>query len=77
MRIFPSSYVLFRSHRKECLRCLDDYVRALEPYYTEAALIYDIRSNVQHRTKYITNLPDWRAYMDNHQWEMLLTKGDR
>ena len=77
MRIFPSSYVLFRSHRKECLRCFDDYVRALEPYYTEAALIYDIRSNVQHRTKYITNLPDWRAYMDNHQWEMLLTKGDR
>ena len=60
---------------KECLRRLDDYARALEPYYSEAALICDIRGSVQQRTKYITNLPDWRAFMDNHQREMLRAKG--
>lgn len=54
---------------------MDDYVRALEPYYSDAELICDIRGTVQQRTKYITNLPDWRAYMDNHQREMLRAKG--
>lgn len=39
------------------------------------ALICDIRSPIQQRTKYITNLPDWRAFMDNHQREMLRAKG--
>lgn len=60
---------------KECLRRLDDYVRALEPYYSEDEIILDIKSTVQRRTKYITNLPDWRAFMDNHQREMLRAKG--
>ena len=59
---------------KECLRRMDDYVRALEPYYSEAAIICDIRGTVQQRTKFITNLPDWRAFMDNHEAEMLHAK---
>lgn len=60
---------------KECLRRMDDYVSTLEPHYSEAAIICDIRGTVQQRTKYITNLPDWRAFMDNHQREILLAKG--
>ena len=60
---------------KECLRRLDDYVRALEPHYSEEQIIFDIRSTVQKRTKYLTNLPDWRAFMDNHELEMLRAKG--
>lgn len=60
---------------KECLRRLDDYVRALELYYSEAAIICDIRGTVQQRTKFIANLPDWRAFMGNHEREMLQAKG--
>lgn len=61
--------------KKECLRRLDDFVRALELHYSEEQIIFDIKSTVQKRTKYITNLPDWRAFMDNHQREMLHAKG--
>lgn len=48
---------------------MDDYVRPLERYYSEVALICDIIGTVQQRTKYITNLPDWRAFMGNHEVE--------
>ena len=48
---------------------MDDYVRPLERYYSEAALICDIIGTVQQRTKHITNLPDWRAFMGNHEVE--------
>ena len=61
--------------KKECLRRLFDYVRALEPYYSESELIFDIKSTVQQRTKYMSGLPDWRAFMDNHEREMLRAKG--
>ena len=36
--------------KKECLRRLFDYVRALEPYYSEEELILDIKGTVQQRT---------------------------
>ena len=52
-----------------------DYVRALEPYYSEEELILDIKDTVQQRTKFMSGLPDWRAFMDNHQREMLRAKG--
>ena len=61
--------------KKECLRRLFDYVRALEPYYSEEELILDIKGTVQQRTKFMSGLPDWRAFMDNHQREMLRAKG--
>ncbi|MBS7292794.1 MAG: hypothetical protein KIG75_04140 [Bacteroidales bacterium] len=48
---------------------MDDYVRPLERYYSEVALICDIIGTVQQRTKHITNLPDWRAFMGNHEVE--------
>ena len=61
--------------KKECLRRLFDYVRALEPYYSEAELIMDIKGTIQQRTKFMSGLPDWRAFMDNHEREMLQVKG--
>lgn len=60
--------------KKECLRRLFDYVRVLEPYYSEEELILDIKSTVQQRTWFMSGLPDWRAFMDNHQREMLRAK---
>lgn len=32
-------------------------------------LSFDIIGTVQQRTKHITNLPDWRAFMGNHEVE--------
>ena len=50
-------------------------LEALEPYYSEEELILDIKGTVQQRTKFMSGLPDWRAFMDNHQREMLRAKG--
>ena len=61
--------------KKECLRRLFDYVRALEPFYSEAELILDIKGTIQQRTKFMSGLPVWRAFMDNHEREMLRAKG--
>ena len=63
--------------KKERLRRLFDYVRALEPCYSAEELILDIKGTVQQRTKFMSGLPDRRAFMDNHQLEMIRAKGRR
>ena len=44
-------------------------VRALEPCYSEEELILDIKGTVQQRTKFMSGLPDRRAFMENISWK--------